>query len=142
MSETQVPTVLFNASVILAGLKSPSGGSGKLFAYLKQDKIKGVISEPILDEVLRNTDKIGQSKQNIQKILPKLFKIYPPPQQEMVERFKEIVIHAGDAHVLASSYGNKAKFLVSLDQKHILAVKDKITDFKIVTPGQLIKHLQ
>lgn len=141
MSITQIPTVLFNASVILAGLKSPFGGSGKLPSYLKEHKIKGIISEPILDEILRNTDKIGQSKSKIQKILPKLFKIYSPPRKETVEKFGEIVIYFGDAYVLTSSYEVKVKFLVSLDQKHILALKDKIEDFKIVTPGQLIRYL-
>lgn len=142
MSRIQIPTVLFNASVILAGLKSPSGGSGKLFLFLKQSKIKGIISEPILDEILRNTDKIGQSKSKIVKILPKLFKIHSPPKKETVRKFGEVVIYFGDAHVLASSYEAKVKFLVSLDQKHILALKDIVKDFKIVTPGQLIEYLE
>jgi len=45
------PTVLFNASVVLAGLKSPQGGSGELLLWSKQKKIQGLISEAILDEV-------------------------------------------------------------------------------------------
>jgi len=142
VSIAQIPTVLFNASVILAGLKSPSGGSGKLLSWVKQRKISGVISEPILDEILRNADKIGQNREETQKNLLKLFEIHPEAKKDTVDKFKKIVVHLGDTHVLASAYEAKVKFLVSLDQKHILALKDKVKDFKIVTPGELIVCVQ
>ena len=47
------PTVFFNASVIIAGFISINGVSAKLLGHIKENKIKGIISEIILDEVLR-----------------------------------------------------------------------------------------
>lgn len=142
MSTPKIPTILFNASAVLAGLKSPSGGSGKLLKWTKQQKIKGIISEVILDEILRNSDKIGISQKGVGSKIQKLFTIYPQPKQKDVEKFNNIVMDFGDAHVIASAKEARAQFLVTLDQKHLLILQNKIKDLKIVTPGQLIELLK
>ena len=49
--------VLFNASVVLSGLKSPKGGSGKLLQFVKLGKIDGKISEVIYDEIFKTSSK-------------------------------------------------------------------------------------
>jgi predicted nucleic acid-binding protein len=49
------------------------------------------------------------------------------------------MIDHGDAHVLASCQEHKAEFLVTLDQKHLLILQDKIKAFKIVSPKHLIE---
>ncbi|MBI5123209.1 hypothetical protein HZA75_05110, partial [Candidatus Roizmanbacteria bacterium] len=41
----KTPIVFFNASVIIAGFISPTGGSAKLLQWTKENKITGVISE-------------------------------------------------------------------------------------------------
>ena len=135
----RVISVFFNASVVLAGLKSPKGGSGKILSWAKKGKIKGVISEIILDEILRNALKIGFDKFVLEKRIKEIFQVETAPKQEIVNHYGSIVIYFGDAHVLASSEQVRADYLVSLDQKHILILKDKIEVFKIVTPGELIK---
>ena len=38
----RINSVFFNASVILTGLKSPKGGSGKILSWVNKGKIKGV----------------------------------------------------------------------------------------------------
>lgn len=135
--------VLFNASVILAGLKSPSGGSGKLLLWVKQGRIKGVISEIILDEVLRNAERVGFTRERVEKSTNDTFtQISPTPKEKIVEQFKEKVLDLGDAHVLASAKEKRVQFLVTLDKKHLLVLKDKIKIFKIVLPGQLIELLK
>ncbi len=136
------PAVLFNASVILAGINSPNGGSGKLLSWVKQNKINGVISEVILDEILRNAPKIGFDKEILNKKVRKIFRVEKEPKQDHVDKFKGVVINFGDAHVLASSKEIKADYLVTLDQKHLLVLQDRIKEFKIVTPGQLINDLK
>jgi len=135
----RVISVFFNASVVLAGLKSPKGGSGKILSWAKQKKIKGVISEIIMDEILRNALKIGFDKLVLEKKIKEILQIEAAPKQEIVSKYNSIVIYFGDAHVLASSEQAKTEYLVSLDQKHILILKDKIKVFKIVTPGELIQ---
>ena len=63
------PKVFFNASVILAGLRSPGGGSGKIIGWVKNGKIDGVISEVIVDEVIRRCSKIGSKEFRTDKTL-------------------------------------------------------------------------
>jgi len=135
------PRVLFNASVILAGLKSPFGGSAKLLDWCQKKKIKGIISEIILDEVIRNLPKIKMEKRKCQKIILGFEKIYPSPDIFNVQKYKRIVIHYGDAHLLASAQETKADFLATLDKKHLLILKNKIKKPGIVSPGQLIEKL-
>ena len=138
----QTPIVFFNASVILAGLKAPTGGSGKLLGWGKERKIVAVTSEIVLDEVLRNVGKVGLGKKRSEREISKIFKyLYFPPEAHVVKAFEEVVIDYGDAHVLASAHQAKADFLVTLDKKHLLALKKKIKGIKIVSPGELIEKL-
>ena len=132
-------SVFFNASVILAGLKSPSGGSGKLLSLSAANKINGVISEIILDEVLRHTADIGLKSAPIQVAMKTTFSsIQAAPEESRVAEFNKIVIDSGDAHVLASCHETKADFLVTLDKKHLLILREKIKWVRIVSPGELI----
>ncbi|OGM35323.1 putative toxin-antitoxin system toxin component, PIN family [Candidatus Woesebacteria bacterium RIFCSPHIGHO2_02_FULL_38_9] len=134
--------VLFNASVVLAGLRSPSGGSAKLLDYSEKREIDSCISEIIFDEIIRNAEKIDLTKSYIAEKCIKLFeKIIPSPSEKLVNKYKKIVIDEGDAHVLASYDEEKIKYLVTLDKKHLLILKGKIWGLKIVTPGELIQLL-
>lgn len=137
-----IPTVLFNASVILAGLKSPTGGSAKLLQWSRQKRIAGITSEIIIDEATRHAHKIGVEKKWIIKQTLSVFtRIYPAPQNSTVRLYNKIVLDYGDAHVLASCQEAKAKFLVTLDKKHLLILQKKIRQISIVSPGQLIEKL-
>lgn len=52
------------------------------------------------------------------------------------------MIDQGDSHVLASALELDVDYLVSLDKKHILALKNKIKKFAIASPKELIEKLQ
>ncbi len=139
---SHAPVVFFNASVILAGLHSPSGGSGKLLSWVKKGKISGLISEIILDEVCRRAPKIKQTPQKAKTEVTKIFsKIAEAPEQSIISLFDKIVIDRGDSHVLASCSENEADYLVTLDKKHLLILRKKIRDFHIVSPKELIEKL-
>lgn len=141
MNKSKSPRVFFNASVILAGLKNPTGGSGKLLMWAKKKKINGVISEIIVQEVIRYAGKLGKDKEKVKKEIVAIFyKTYSPPRKFWVEKYKKIMIDWGDAHVLASSVQEECKYLVSLDRKHILSLQGKIKEISIVSPKQVI-HL-
>jgi hypothetical protein len=136
------PIVFFNASVILAGLKSPNGGSAKLLNWVKENKIIGIISEIVIEEVLKNTNKIFLTKEKALKLISQIFLIVKSPNKKYFSVFKDIVLDEGDIHLLVSAKNVKANFLVSLDKKHILSLKNKIKDFKIVSPKELIEFLK
>lgn len=135
--------VFFNASAILAGLHSSSGGSAKLLDWVKKNKIKGIISEVIFDEAVRRADKINLSKTEMRKKISAIsFSILPAPKKETVESYYPLVIDLGDAHVLASTDEVRANYLVTLDKKHLILLKKKIRKFSIVTPKELIESLR
>ena len=134
--------VLFNASVVLSGLKSPKGGSGKLLQFVKIGKIDGRISEVIYDEIIKHHQKLNIAKKRVEKESLKLFKklIYRP-EEKIVNFYKKRVIDEGDAHVLATCDQEKIEYLVTLDKKHLLILKGKIKGLNILTPGELIELL-
>lgn len=134
--------VLFNASVILAGLHSPSGGSAKLLGLSVKRKIQGIISEIILNEAIKHAQKVGINKNELinrcSEIFPYIAQI---PQKDLITKFSHIVVDYGDAHVLASYKEFKADFLVTLDKKHLLALQGKIKGVNIVSPKELLEIL-
>lgn len=133
------PLVFFNASVIIAGLASPTGGSAKLLKDVEEKQINGVISEIIVDEVLRHAAKIGKSKSTIEHSVKSIFpNVLAAPARVLVYKYKEEVLDQGDAHVLASCDESESNYLVTLDKKHLLSIAGKIKKFRIVSPGQLI----
>jgi putative PIN family toxin of toxin-antitoxin system len=136
------PRVFFNASVILAGLHSPSGGSGTLLTFVQQKRIIGLISEIVLDELLRHTEKLGLSKTTVEKhIVSMFYPIVPAPSQKLTHIYTEIVMDQGDTHVLASTKEAHADFLVTLDKKHLLVLENKIRGVTIVSPKGLLEWL-
>lgn len=138
--------VLFNASVVLSGINSPKGGSAVLLNLVKTKKINGimidgVISEIILDEILRHSSKFDLTREETSNFCLEIFsEVTPAPTQDEVKKYFKTVIDEGDAHVLASCEKEKVNFLVTLDKKHLLILKGKIKDLKIVTPGEFIKY--
>jgi len=126
------PLVFFNASVILAGLKSSTGASRKLLEWARQGKIKAVVSEVVLDEVWRNRRKLDVSEALLKKIVI-FFRIEKAPAGKELKRFKRLVVDSGDVHILTSAKRADADFLVTLDKK--------IRWTKIVSPGELLKAL-
>lgn len=137
--QSPVFKVFFNASVILAGINSPGGGSAKLLQYIRSKKIKGLINVPVLDEAIKHADKIKKTSKDIMKAIYDIgFELLPAPKNEEIEKYYENISDFGDAHLLASSINSKCEFLVSLDKKHVLAIKNKINKTKIVSPKELL----
>ena len=137
------PIVFFNASVILAGLNSPKGGSAKILTWAKDKKIKGIISEIVEDEVLKHSKKIGVSKNRASQKINKIFKgnIKPAPKT-LSQKFQKISIDAGDTHLFESAKNASVDYLVSLDKKHVLGLKARMKKFQIFSPGELIQELR
>ena len=133
------PRVFFDASVILAGLKSPRGGSGKLLSWVKDEKIAGIISEVVLDEVLRHLDKLRLTKKSLVKLLP-YFILLPAPKQ-LNNYYYRICKDIGDVHLFTSAKTSGCNYLVSLDKKHVLILNTQAKGFKIVSPKELIEKL-
>lgn len=134
--------VFFNASVVLAGFRSPTGGSAKLLAWSKAKKINGIVSEIVVDEVARHASKIGFAKNKVKILIETTFgQIETAPEAQAVEKYRKIVVDPGDAHILASCNETQMDFLVTLDKKHLLILQKKIKWVRIVSPAELIDAL-
>lgn len=101
-----------------------------------------MISEIVLDEVLRHAAKIEYSKNIVEKRIMSYFpKVFPAPPQSVIQEFFNAVTDQGDAHILASTRKTRANFLVTLDRKHLLVLKNKIKWVSIVSPKELLEYL-
>lgn len=139
--KTLKPKVFFNASVILAGLNSPHGGSAKVLNWVKSGRINGLVSEVVIDEALKHAGKIGLSRESLEKKIIDIFPKVEPAPSSVIGEYTKMVIDAGDIHLFMSSKKAKVDYLVSLDKKHVLVLAQKIKEYKIVSPGQLINDL-
>ena len=137
--------VFFNASVILAGIKSPHGASGTLLQYGASKQFHACASELVFQEVFRHTNKLGLTDSQVLKIIRSTFfqpYIAPPPSKKLITKWTVKTTDPGDAHVLAACHLTLADFLVSLDKKHILNLAETINQFKIVTPLKMLRLIR
>lgn len=135
--------VFLDASVIIAGLYSPTGGSALVLKLIEKNVIIGSTSQTVL----------GEAQRNVVKKLPQKIKFYTElinsskitvldyPDKKDVSPWYG-VIDSKDAHVLASATQTMTDYLVTLDRKHfMLSEVKKAVPFKIVTPKELIEVL-
>lgn len=132
--------VLFNASVVLAGLRSKKGASGELLRLISIGKINGLISQMIFDEVVRHCEKLSLDPMSIEKQILNIFEknITKSPNEKTVEFYYSKVSDPGDAHVLATYKEEKCDALITLDKKHLLILQGKIKGVNIFSPGEFL----
>ena len=131
------PKVFFNASVILAALNSPRGASGCLLRLVKKGRIEGVISELVWEEVVRHREKLGLSRRQVGQVRQGFWIVTAP--ERLKKKYERVAIDLGDVHLFTSAEEVGADYLVSLDKKHVLALKGKVREVKVVSPGELVE---
>ena len=141
MKKKKTPIIFINASVILAGVKSPTGGSAKILDWAKKGTVNGLISEIVLDEVLRHSNKIKKNPTTLKRTLGKIVKILEAPKKE-IRKYEKIVKDVGDVHLFTSSELANVDYLISLDKKHVLSLSKRIKKFKIMSPGEFIQSMK
>ena len=128
-----------DASVILAALGSKSGGSSQILKLIRKNKLDGITSQAIVEEVSRNTYKIKIVESEVSRLISiSSLKVIPAPTSEEVEKYLDVTA-AKDAHAVASAIKSKANVVITLDKKHLLS--KKIKGLGILTPGEFLKIL-
>lgn len=138
-------TIFLDASVILSGLASPGGGSGKLFVAAGRNKLKLLTTPRIIEEVVRHLDKLHIASDQLHRLLSeKIVRLVADPNEETVKKFRRIINDPDDAHVLAGAVLSGAGVLLSLDKKHILApnVGKSLRPLSITSPKEFWRGLQ
>lgn len=137
--------VYFVASVIIAALLSPTGGSSLLIEYVKKGRITGITSQTVIAEVLDDEvrKKIKRSKEEIEQFITqsKLMVREHITAEETAPYKNKIDIE--DSHLNAGATSTKCSFLVSLDKKHILNenIRKIFLSLRIVSPKELLEEI-
>lgn len=137
--------VFFDASVIIAALLSPSGGSSQLFKYITASKITGITSQTVMEEILEQDkfQRIKKTKREIEQFIAGSgLVVRKPIAKAEIEPYLGL-IDAEDAHLIAGATLTRCKYLVTLDKKHLLRpdIKRRFLPLKIVSPGQLLAEI-
>lgn len=137
--------VFLDASVLIAALLSPTGGSSLLLKYVTAGKITGIISQTVIEEILEEDKftKIKKTKIEIEQFIAQNGLIVRKPiTVEEIKPYQDL-IDIEDAHLVAGANLTKCQYLVSLDKKHVLRpdVQKKFLPLKIVSPGQLLEEI-
>ena len=137
--------VYFDASVIIAALLSPSGGSALLFQYLKLGKIRGFTSQTVIEEALEEDKpkKINKSKEEIEKFIAQSGLIVRESiTVEEIAPYKDL-IDVEDVHLIAGANRTYCSHLITLDKKHLLKadIQQRFLPLKIVSPKELLEEI-
>lgn len=138
-------TIFLDASVVLSGLASPTGGSGKLLMAASQNKLRLLSTPRVIEEVVRHLDKLHIAPDQLHKILSeRTLRLVADPNEETVKKFRRVIKDPDDAHVLAGAVMSGAGVLLSLDKKHILApnVGKALRPMSITSPKGFWRGLQ
>jgi len=136
--------VFLDASVIIPGIHSPTGGSGAILQLIWQGKLAGFTSLTVLKEAEDNiVEKFSTATQlaYYSQIGTFGLTVLEPSKPSAVRRFYPVIVEK-DAHVLASANQAKVDFLITLDRKDFKQSKViESVPFKIVTPGEFLGFL-
>lgn len=138
-------TIFLDSSVILSGLASPTGGSGKVLQAAKQQKLKVLTTPLVVEEVTRHLDKLNIVPDKLHRLLSsKTVRLLANPNDGTIEKFRHVCHDPNDAHVLAGAAISGADILLSLDKKHILApsVQKALHPMSVKSPKDFWRGLQ
>jgi putative PIN family toxin of toxin-antitoxin system len=135
--------VFLDSNVIFSGLHSPEGPPGAILRYLIEGKITVVVSQQVLEEVVRTF------KKKLPRALPALrefllnspLKVVGDSEPNDIAQWADMM-QEGDASILAASIAAEPDFFVTGDS-HFLnntRLKKKST-LVICSPSELIDNL-
>ena len=134
--------VFFDASVIIAALLSPDGGSAQLFRYVRLGVMVGITSQTVLNEVISKTAKINKLQNEIEAfIVESKVVVRRRVTKKEINPYTNLV-DAGDAHLIAGAKLTRCVILVTLDKRHLLRqeIHKKFLPLMIVSPRELLQN--
>lgn len=135
--------VFLDASVIIAALLFPTGGSHTLIELGNAGFLHTITSQTVTDEVINNSSKIKKTQKEIINFFAEnAILVRERITASEIERFKE-VIEFKDAHILAGAVSTRCTYIATLDRKHLLIpqVKRYIKPIKVATPKEILEEL-
>lgn len=133
-----------DASVLFSAAYSKTGASREIIRLGIQGEIQLVISDLVCNEALLNlkkkAPKVAPYLLTLFNIVP--FKIMHPSKKEVLAAMEYTEFK--DAPVVAAALCAKVKYLVSLDQAHLVGVSavEQGSGLSILLPGDYLKLLR
>jgi putative PIN family toxin of toxin-antitoxin system len=135
--------VYFDASVLIAALLSPFGGSALLLTLVRQKHIIGIVSQTVIQEIQSHTNKLHKSHAEIEQFIA-LSGLVVREAMSMHE-IKPYIgkVDVSDAHVIAGAIRTKCTHLVSLDKKYLVRadIQKLFLPLHIVSPKELLEAI-
>jgi putative PIN family toxin of toxin-antitoxin system len=143
MAPASKPRVFLDANIIFSGLYSPRGAPGVILEHYVNSRITAVISQQVLEEVIRTIRKKNPAALSLLKTLltnvpPEI--VADPP----VEALKQWtpMLDIGDAAVLAAAVLSEPDYFITGDNDFLRnRVLIKKAGLRILTPAELLKQL-
>ena len=137
--------VFLDASVLVAAARSPSGGSAVAIEVCQGRPFRAAVTTQVLIEARVNIgEKFGEAElvrfyQQLAALDPEMI---PPPSAERVDECVPLTT-AKDAHVLAAALECAARYLLTLDRRHLLtpAVLAADLPLQVMTPGDFLQDV-
>lgn len=137
--------VFFDSSVLFSAIYSPIGGSNQVCQLVKENKIKGFISQTIAAELQANIPKFSKETKTLPEkfIAEYKFIVRSEISEREIKPYQAIVV-AKDAHILAGATLCSCDYILTLDKKHINneGVKDKFTEVIITSPKEFFEYFR
>jgi len=138
-------SLFFDASVLVAGSHSPSGGSALILAACRAGGFRPQITAAVVLESFHALKGFPQeSLERFRQLLEEItWELLPVPSTEVIQHYEKY-IDPKDAHVLAAAVEGRSEFLLTLDRRHILAAVEPVRNagflINILRPGDFIRQ--
>jgi putative PIN family toxin of toxin-antitoxin system len=135
--------VFLDSNVIFSGLYSAEGAPATVVKYLIEGRMTVVISQQVLDEVVRTIKaKLPEALPFLRKLLVNSpLEIRKNPTPEEVARWAEVI--NPDAGILAAATDAEPDYLITGDSHFFKSpVIGRKSGLQIVTPGQFLERLE
>jgi len=137
---TKTPKVFLDASVILAGLGSFKASSYALLNLGHQKIILLITSPTVIYEVKNRAYKVKKDIQDVDGlVLWANINITAIPNDKLIAKFASATSDPDDRHLFAACSQIKNVVLISLDRRHIISQRHKISYPAIFTPAEFLE---
>ncbi len=134
--------IFLDASVIIAAMLSPIGGSAKVIKLAQLDSWAQITSQTAIDEVKDHIEKIGKSSEEIDQFIKDNNILVRKRIITSEIKYLEGLVDSTDAHLIAGANLTKCDYLLTLDKKHLLKedIKNRFKPLKIINPEEFLQR--
>jgi predicted nucleic acid-binding protein len=137
------PRIFLDTSVLFAGIWSAEGGARVLLRLGEAGAIQLLISPQVLkeiEEVIRR--KMPDRLASLAILIDRSnANVVPTAPEGVFAHCKELILHQGDARILADAWQHETDYLVTLDKAHFMNQPRlyRQIPFPIGTPGDCLE---